>query len=752
MKTLKTTIGRRSFLKRSTVAGGGLVLGFSWMVSSCQDKSVEEILAMPEEWFEMNSYLKIGDNGVVTIYAPNPEFGQNVRTSMPMLIADELDLDWQKVIVEQAPYHADRYGAQFTGGSRGIMTRWEPLRMVGASARYMLVEAAAQAWQVPASEITTAEGMLHHEPSGQSAGFGEMASAAMSIEVPEEVTLKEIKDFKLIGRSQKNVDGKDIVMGKPMFGLDYHEEGMLYAAIVHPPAFGMTLGVVDDSAARDMPGIKDVVKIKTYPEDFTKAIFDVNAFPEIVAVVGNSTYEVMQAKKKLNIEWKQFDSYSESLKGWSGEISESTVPRGLESSDSHLSEMEALAAKNGTVARRDGDPKSAFSKAHRVIERSYSAPYLAHNCMEPMNTFASFEGDRVRIATPVQIPSLIVPTVAGALGIPAENIEMEMTRMGGGFGRRAYGHYIVEAALISKAVGAPVKMIYSREDDMTHGIYRPTYHAVYRAALDEDNNLLAFHVKAGGIPETPLFADRFPAGAVDHYLAESWEIPSNITIGAFRAPRSNFIAGAEQSFLDELAEEMGKDPIAFRLELLDRAENDPVGERNDYDAARYAGVLELVRDKSGWGQNDGSLNRGVSAYFCHSTYAAHVLDMQLKDGKPIVKKVTTAIDCGIVVNPDAATNMAEGAITDGVGNALFGEMTFKDGVPQKNNFHQYRMIRMSEAPKEIDVHFVQNEIAPTGMGEPPFPPIFGAVANALYRSTGKRHYSQPFMGDSEVIG
>jgi isoquinoline 1-oxidoreductase beta subunit len=414
--------------------------------------------------------------------------------------------------------------------------------------------------------------------------------------------------------------------------------------------------------------------------------------------------------------------------------------------------MKELAAKSGTVRRKDGDPEAAFKNAAKIIERTYSAPYLAHNCMEPMNSFAHVEGDKVWIAGPLQAPGMIEPTISTRMDIPIENIEIEMTRMGGGFGRRAYSHYMLEAALISQQANAPVKLIYTREDDMTNGIYRPTYQATYRAALDANNNLTAIHIKAGGIPESPLFADRFPAGSVDNYLAEDWAIDSNITIGAFRAPRSNFMAGAEQSFLDEIAEEMGKDPIDFRLELLKRAKENPVGEKNDYDAERYAGVLKLVKEKSNWGKNGDNLHRGVSAYFCHNSYAAHVLDLKIENGKPIVEKVTCAIDCGIVVNPDAAANMAEGGIVDGIGNAFYGEMTFKDGVPQKNNFHQYRMIRMSEAPKEMEVHFVQNEINPTGLGEPPFPPVFGAVANAIYQATGERKYHQPFVGEKEVLG
>ncbi|MDH3245316.1 MAG: molybdopterin-dependent oxidoreductase [Saprospiraceae bacterium] len=751
MSISNKSVGRRSFLKSSVTTSGGMVLGFSWL-ASCRPASKEEVLAMPEQWFDINAYLKIGDNGVVTIYTPNPEFGQNVKTSMPMIVAEELDVDWKKVLVEMAPYNAELYGFQFTGGSRGIASRWEGLRKAGASARHMLKEAAAQAWQVTADEIKTVEGVLTHEGSGNSATYGEMAAAAAQIPVPEEVELKDVSEFKIIGHSKKNVDGKDIVTGKPLFALDHQAEGMLISMIVQPPAFGLRLKSISNAdAIKAMPGIKDVFSIKTYSEGQEKGGFDTNAFPELVAVVGNSTWEVMQAKKALKAEWEPFEAYSETINGWRG-TSTVNIPAGLENTSDHKAQMEALAAKPGNVVRRDGNPEEAFENAANVIERTYSAPYLAHNCMEPVNSFAQVKDGKVFIAGPLQAPGMIEPIISARLGIPVEDIDIEMTRMGGGFGRRAYSHYMVEAALIAQHVDAPIKLMYTREDDMTNGIYRPTYQATYRAALDENNNLLAIRVKAGGVPESPLFANRFPAGAIDNYLAEEWSIESNITIGAFRAPRSNFMAGAEQSFLDELAEAMGQDPIQFRLDLLKRAIENPVGERNDYDAERYAGVLELVKEKSGWGQEDAEMHRGVSAYFCHNSYAAHVLDLSIKNGMPVVEKVTCALDCGIVVNPDAAVNMAEGGIVDGVGNAFFGEMTFVDGMPQKNNFHQYRMIRMGEAPKKIEVHFVQNEIDPTGLGEPPFPPIFGAVANAMYRATGTRHYHQPFLKDQRLLG
>ena len=751
MTKINTHIGRRAFIRNTSLASGGLVLGFSFL-NSCKPEQAKETagMEMPKEWFEMNSYLKIGDNGIVTIYTPNPEFGQNIRTSMPMLVAEELDVDWKNVLVEQAPYHSEKYGFQFTGGSRGISARWQPLRMAGATARHMLKEAAAQTWQVPVEEIIAEAGVLQHAATKKSAGYGEMASVAATLDVPEEVQLKEVKDFKLISSSQKNVDAKRIVTGAPLFGMDLQKEGMLIAMIVHPPAFGMTLKSVDGETAKAMPGIQDVVTIKSFKDGFEKGGFDTNAFPELVAIVGNSTWEVMQAKKKLNVEWQPTSAFSETIAGFRGKETRN-VPAGLESTTAHKAQMEILAAKPGKIVRKDGSPEAAFKNAAKIVERSYSAPFLAHNSMEPLNAFAHVEGDKVKIAAPIQIPAFIIPTIASSLGISQENIEMEMPRMGGGFGRKAYAHFVVEAALISQKVNAPIKLVYSREDDMTNGIYRPAYQATYRAALDENNKLTALHVKAGGVPESPLFANRFPAGAIDNYMAEEWTIDSNITIGAFRAPRSNFMAGAEQAFLDEVAEAMDKDPIQFRLDLLKRAKENPVGEANEYDADRYAGVLELVREKSDWKENDTTLHRGVSAYFCHNSYAAHVLDLRMENGKPVVEKVCCAIDCGVVVNPDAATNMAEGAITDGVGNALFGELTFEDGVPQKNNFHQYQMIRMKEAPNEIDVHFVQNEIDPTGMGEPPFPPVFGAMANALYKATGTRYYKQPFITDKPPL-
>ena len=747
MAQVKTTINRRSFLKASALAGGGLMISFSWL-AGCKPKD-EDLITMPEEWFELNSYIKIGNNGVVTLMSPNPEFGSNVKTSMPMILADELDVDWKNVMVEQADFYPERFDRQFTGGSQGIRQGWKPLRTAGATARQMLIDASAKQWNVPAKEITTEAGMLHHKGSGKKAGYGEMASLAATMPVPAEVTTKDLGDFKIIGTSRRNVNGKNIVTGKPLFGIAHKAEGMLIAMIVHPP-FGMMIKSLDASSVKSMPGIKDAFTIKTLTEDYERNGFDTTSFLELGVVVGNTTWEVMNAKKALKVEFELMPEYSMTMQQRGRGKVTAVMPKGLESTQGHRAEMEKASKGKGDILRKDGNPEAAFKNAAKVLERTYAAPHLAHNTMEPANCFANVSADKAELYGPTQAPGFITETLSARLKLPKEKIHIKLARMGGGFGVRAYGHHLVEAAVISQTVKAPVKLVYTREDDMSYGIYRPAYTATYRAALDKDNNLIGFHVKGGGIPEHPIHANRFPAGAVDNYLAEGWAIPSNITIGAFRAPRSNFNAAAEQSFLDELAELVGKDPIEFRLELLERAKNNPVGKDNDYDPDRYAGVLKLVREKSNWSQPPANVNRGVAAYFCHNTYVAEVVDLKMDGNNPIIENVIAAVDCGIVVNPDAASNMGEGGIIDGIGNALFGELTFKDGIPEKNNFHQYKMIRQKESPKKVEVHFVKSEEEPTGLGEPLFPPVFAAVANALYKATGKRYYNQPFAKQIET--
>ncbi len=733
MTKIQTQYNRRSFIKISAAAGGGMLIGFSWL-NGCKPNAPEmaEGLPLPEEWYEINGYIKIGDTGLVTIYSPNPEIGQNVRTSMPMIVAEELDVPWDHVVVEQAPLNTGFYQNQFAGGSLSIRLSWNALRMAGATGRRMLLEAAAKEWGVDVADLSASEGVINEINGDRSVSYGEIASKAVGIEVPKEVELKEPKDFKLIGTSQKNVDGKKIVKGEPLFGLDFHREGMKLAMIAHPPAFGMTVGDFNEAEIKAMPGVDDAFVIDTSINE--PGMFDEKGFHQLIAIVGYSTWPLMQAKKALRVKWQT-----------TGE---------LESTALHKKRL-ADALEKGQVqeSRRDGNPDAAFRKAAKVIERTYNCPFIAHNTLEPMNFFAHVTADGAELIGPTQTPEALEGSVAKLLNMPIENITVNMTRIGGGFGRRLYVHFGLEAAAISKKIGGPVKLIYTREDDMSQGTYRPTYSSIYKAGLDENNNLIAFSVRGAGLPEGPVFPNRFPAGAVENYSAEKIMAPTNVTTGAWRAPRSNFTAGAEQSFLDEVAELAGKDPIDFRLELFDRAIKDPVGGEYDYDAERYAGVLKMVKEKSNWGTPMQGVHRGVAAYFCHSTYVAEVFDMVMENGNPVIQKVWCAVDCGIVVNPDGAVNMIQGGVVDGIGHAMYSQLTFENGSPREMNFDTYKLIRHSQAPREIEVFFVENEIAPTGLGEPGLPPAMGALANAMYKATGVRYYDQPFMGmERQVLG
>ncbi len=706
-----------------------MIIGFN-LFTACSPSKQKEIASAPEEWFDLNAFIKIGDNGAVTIFSPNPEIGQNVKTAMPMIVAEELDVAWKNVTVEQAGLDTKKYRRQLAGGSQSIRQGWESLRMAGATARRMLMESAAQQWQVSVTELTTNEGVISHS-SGKSMNYGEAANAAVSVQVPEEVEIKDPEDFKIIGTPTKNVDGPKIVVGESLFGLDFKRDGMLIAGIVHPPAFGMKLKSMDASGAKAMSGIRDVVSVNCAPEE--KQWSDTNAFPELVAVVGNTTWEVFEAKKALNLEW-EWESQPES------------------SEDHEDSLTKALQGEPDEVARTDGNPDKAFKGADKVIERTYSAPFLAHNTMEPMNFFADVKPDKVELVGPIQTPEFLSKSVSSLTGVDEENISIMMTRMGGGFGRRLYGNFGVEAAAISKAVGAPIKLVYNREDDMSQGTYRPAYKVSYKAGLNKAGNLVAFQVRGAGVPGSPVFADRYPAGTVDNYRAENTGVKTSISTGAWRAPRSNFIAGAEQSFLDEVAETAGKDPIDFRLELFERAIKNPVGNDNDYDPERYAGVLKLVKEKSNWGTEMPGVHRGVSAYYCHNSYVAQVVDVVMEGDTPRVKKVWCAVDCGIVINPLGAKNQIEGGIVDGIGHAMYSALSFKDSSPEQQNFDKYQLIRHNQSPLEIETFFVENKIDPTGLGEPSLPPIIAALANAMYKATGKRFYEQPFTKVDFALG
>jgi len=709
-----TSTNRRNFLKITATVSGGLFLGFNMSESEASILNVldpEKVLAGE---INFNSYLSISPDDVISIFSPNPEVGQNIKTSFPMIVAEELDADWSKVKVFQAPLDTKRFERQVTGGSQAIPHSWERLRKAGATARYLIVEAAAKRLGVPSSSLNTEKGRVYHKDSNRSLSYGELATEASAIGVPAEVKLKDRKDFKLIGTAVRNVDNLDIATGKPLFGMDFYREGMLFAMLQRPVSFGMKIKSVDSAAAKAAPGIVDVVQFKNN-----------------VAVVGNSTWQVSKARKLLKIEYE---------------------PDGvLESTTDHDRIFKELLEKgDATQRRKEGDVEAAFKAAAKVIRAEYQCPFLPHNPMEPMNFFAHVRPDGVELVGPTQTPDLARNETAKLLGISPEKVTVELTRLGGGFGRRLKADYALEAAELSSIIKAPVKVVWTREDDMGGGSYRPAVRYRFEASLDAQGNMTGYRLRGAGInvPNSTR-EDNFPSGAVDNLLIESVEHKSPITIGAWRAPITNFLAFAEQSFLDEVAQAAGKDPVKFRLDLLDRAKTNPVGAIR-YDIDRMKGVIELAAEKSGWGTRKG-VSQGFSVYFSHRSYVAQVADVEVRKGNPVIQKIHAAVDCGIVINTSGAQQQVRGGIVDGMGHAMFGNLTFKEGAAEQRNFNAFRLIRLKEVP-EIDVHFVDNGISPTGLGEPALPPTGAAVANAIYKATGKRLRSQPFVLQEELKG
>ncbi|WP_299551155.1 molybdopterin cofactor-binding domain-containing protein [Seonamhaeicola sp.] len=728
---------RRSFLKTSALASGGMLIGFN-LFNACKQDVKMPIDLSQLNYNDFNAFIKISEEGKVTIFAPNPEIGQGVKTSMPMLIAEELDVLWDDVYVVQAPLDTENYTRQLAGGSQSLRQGWEPLRQTGATAKQMLVNAAAARWGIEASECTAKQGVITN-PNGETLGYGDVVLEAAQLEVPEEVTLKDPKDFTIIGQKTANVDIDKIVTGKPLFGLDYKEEGMVYACVLRPPAFGQVLDTYDETAAKAIPGVIDVItigeKTRAHLEGDNRSWTAQISPSDKIVVIAKTTWDAIKGKKAIKAVWKQ-DSEAETT----------------EFHDEQL--MQILDGKKFRTRRKDGDVKKAFAQADKVLERTYESPFLPHNTMEPMNFFANVTPEKVHLVGPVQTPEDAAKTVSDMLGRDLKDIHVEMTRMGGGFGRRLYGDFVYEAAEISNKIKKPVKMVSTREDDMATGVYRPAIK--YRiAASIKDGKITGYHLKEAAINGNMygLIPNFFPAGAIANYQVDTANYKSNITTGAWRAPYTNFLASAEQSFFDELAEELGVDRVQLHMDLLENVKNNPEP-KIEYSPERLQGVLKLAVEKSNWGKTSGEIYQGLAVYYCHNTHVAEVADVVMTNGVPVVKKVTCAVDCGIVVNPLGAMNQVKGGIIDGIGHTMYGELTFNNGEPQSNNFNTYQLIRMGQTPK-VDVHFVKNDIAPTGLGEPTLPPVGGAVANAIYKATGQRLTKQPYMNNlqaEKVIG
>ncbi|WP_186758141.1 xanthine dehydrogenase family protein molybdopterin-binding subunit [Echinicola salinicaeni] len=695
---MKSTISRRNFMKVSAISGGGMLLSFSFLNANANLKQTGENLFSP------NAYISLNSDGKVVIMAPNPEIGQGVKTSLPMIIAEELGINWRDVKVEFAPLK-DEFGRQSVGGSGSIRGRFNELRIVGATAREMLTTAAAQTWGVPVSECYAENGKIKHSPTGKSLNYGMLASKAAELAIPSSPKLKDPKDFKIIGTRVNDVDASKITSGQALFGIDTRREGMLFAMVSRPPAYGKKLKSVDDAETLKVNGVKKVIKLENS-----------------VAVLATSTWSAKKGRDALIIEWEAAEK--------------------LESSSAHFASFEKMVMdENVEPARNDGDFETTKSQASKVLDVTYEIPTLSHGQMEPLNFFADVKEHQVELYGPTQVPGSLRAQVSKKLNIPEENIKVATPRQGGGFGRKLMTDNGVEAALISAAAKSPVQVQWTREDDMQNDFYRPAEMYRFQATLSE-NELLGWYQSGVAIGRGAR-GNSYVAGALDNYRGIGQGYESNTPIGWWRAPGACTLAYVAESFMDEICVELKKDPVAFRLEIFDKAKVNPVG-RLSYDPDKYKGVVEHVAKMSNWGNTPKGIFRGFSTWYSFGSYVAEVVDIELVNGKPRVVKVYCAVNCGRVINRSGAENQVQGAIVDGICHAMFPKVTFVNGAVEETNFHAYKFLRMKDAPLDIEVDFVDSDEAPAGLGEPALPPVAAALSNAIFAATGKRIRKMPF--------
>lgn len=734
---IRKGLSRRGFLNVTATAAGGMMI--SLPLSGCMNP--EDV---PEgEAAELSPLVRIEPDNRIILGVGKPEVGQGVHTSMPMLIAEELDVAWDQVEVIPLPVGLARgedgagfrwkYGSQDAGGSTSVWNMWSFMREVGAEARRRLVLAAAREWGVEPAACTTENGRIIHSTTGRELTYGQVAAHAAEIEVPEgEAPLKGKDDFRIIGSSQPMVHVDRIVTGNMEFGIDAELPGMKHAVVQRAPRLNAKLVSYDAEAALAIPGVRQVVTIEGPGE---MGDFNFQPIADGVAVVADTIWAAMKGRDALSIEWTD------------GPM------KGVSSADL-AARADAMMQSEGQVLRDDGDAEAAFAAAERILEAAYDVPLVSHATMEPQSCIAHVREDSVDLIVPTQDSSDSVISTMERTNIPLDRINARVTRTGGGFGRRLDDDYVPEAVEVSRAIGGPVRVHWTREDDMRNDFYRPSARHRLRAGLDADGNIIAWEHKLAtpgryfrrGVPPDEIYIpeywlDDFPAQFIPNMKVEYHFLETAIPTGPWRAPGHTANAFAVQAFLDEIAEATGRDKLDMRLAMLGEPREVPYAQHGGpvFDTGRMANVLRIAAERGGWGESlPEGRGRGIAGHFTFGTYVAHVVDVTVRDGELRVDKVTSAVDCGIPVNRNGVHAQMEGGINDALSTALYQEITIEDGAIVQGNFDTYRMMTIADSPRQIDIHIVDSQHDPKGMGEPPVPPLAPALVNAIHDATGRR--------------
>jgi isoquinoline 1-oxidoreductase beta subunit len=723
-------ISRRQLLKLGVMGSTGLLLGMRFPDSDmgASTESATNNLSV------LHPLVHISSDGDIVLFAQNPEMGQGVKTSLPMILAEELDVRLKDIAVRQADWIPGQ-DLQFSGGSLSIRLNYRAMREAGAAARQMLMQAAAARWQLPVDTLSTGNGYVFDASGKYSGSYGDLAADAAQLGIPIDVRLKQPADFSVIGRSHSDVDTESIITGKPLFGLDLNLPGMLYAAIRRSPVSDGEVASFKSEATLAVPGVKAVLALSN--KEYGGRIIQPNSpgFVSGIAVLAENTWAAMQGARALEVDWRN--------------------PPELENTGSLYERFRAGLDREAVKVRRDGDPESLTQADDDRFEEVYQVPLLAHVPMEPMNCTAQYSDGKAELWAPTQNPGGLAETVATALDISADAVVVHVMRSGGAFGRRYYSDFAVEAALLAKLSGLPVMVVWSREDDIRHDYFRPAGVHRIRATVDEHGVIASWQHKLAGHSRTAYLEREdppwdseldqytFPAGFVPNLLLEHVFIPSRIPLGQWRsiAPSANIFVAC--SAIDELAHRAGQDPTAFLLRLVGEQESVRISERFSLDTARLRAVILKAVEMAGWrqplGWRDGQTRhgRGIAACYDQGSWVAEVAEVSIHGEKLKVDRVVAIVDCGRVINPQGAAAQVEGAIYEGLSAALMGEVTVREGVVEQSNFHDYRMLRIDQAPT-IEIHFIDSDREPRGLGEPPLPPLAPAVCNAIFAATGQR--------------